>query len=345
MNYSKNLKLSIIVPVYNVEEYIRACIESIFMQGLDEDCFEVIIVNDGTKDRSMEMIQDIIMQHHNIFVINQENQGLSVARNNGMAVAKGQYIFMPDSDDMLIENRLKPLLEKAIESQADIVVGDYYSMRNEEIASAKFDHLNFSEIEIKERTGEQMFFEFLKPRNYTVWRTLYRNDFLKHNKITFYPGIYGQDKPFTHEIYLKAHTCLMVSWPIYIYRRHPKGISYKMSEKYAKDYCKMITVMWDMATNIDLSPRVRTKMFDHTFSAFTMLSCRLVHEYKSISKSIEIIDYFNTIAPHIYFKHGFKQKFFTMMLKKCPHTYIRLRYIYSIVWEDKINPYLRHHFM
>ena len=97
-------KLSIIVPVYNVEKYIRPCIESLFYQGLDDADFEVIIVNDGTPDKSMEMIADIIQQHDNITVINQENQGLSVTRNNGIALAKGDYILMPDSDDLLIDN-------------------------------------------------------------------------------------------------------------------------------------------------------------------------------------------------------------------------------------------------
>lgn len=108
MKEDSDLQLSIIVPVYNVEKYIRACIESIFKQGLDEDTFEVIIVNDGTKDRSMEVIQDIIDQHKNITVINQENQGLSMARNNGMAIARGEYLLMPDSDDLLVENSVKP---------------------------------------------------------------------------------------------------------------------------------------------------------------------------------------------------------------------------------------------
>lgn len=89
MKEDTDLQLSIIVTVYNVEKYIRACMESIFKQGLDEKTFEVIIVNDGTQDRSMEVIQDFIEQHKNITVINQENQGLSMARNNGMAIARG----------------------------------------------------------------------------------------------------------------------------------------------------------------------------------------------------------------------------------------------------------------
>ena len=337
-----NLQLSIIVPVYNVEKYIRPCIESLFRQNLDENCFEVIIVNDGTPDHSIEIIQDIIGRHKNIIIINQENQGLSVARNNGIVAAKGEYIFMPDSDDFLIENSLKPLLKIAIESQADVVVADFYEMTNDEINSSKVSLPDFADIKIEKKTGEQMFFDFLKIHNYTVWRSLYRNDFLRKHKITFYPGIYCQDKPFTHEIYLRAKTCIKVSWPIYIYRRHPEGISYTMSKRYAKDYCKAIEIMWNMASNMDLSPKIREKMFDYTFNAFTMLSSRLIHEYNSISKSAEIIDHLNSIAPHLNFKHGIKQKIYTTMLKKCPHTYIRLRYIYSYIWEDRIGPFLRH---
>ena len=119
------MDLSIIVPVYNVEKYVRACIESIFKQGLDESRFEVIIVNDGSTDRSMEVIADIVEQHKNITVFNQENQSLSVARNKGIFLANGEYIFMPDSDDFLIENSLPPLLDKALETKADLVVADF----------------------------------------------------------------------------------------------------------------------------------------------------------------------------------------------------------------------------
>ena len=71
------IKLSIIVPIYNVEKYIRTCIESIYNQGLSDDIFELILVNDGTPDNSMEVISDIIKGHNNITIIKQENQGLS----------------------------------------------------------------------------------------------------------------------------------------------------------------------------------------------------------------------------------------------------------------------------
>ena len=117
--------LSIIVPVYNVEKYVRTCIESIYRQGLDENRFELIIINDGTKDKSMEVIADIIQQHSNIIVIEQENQGVSVARNRGIECARGEFLLIIDSDDLLIDYSIKPLLEKAITLKPDLIVADF----------------------------------------------------------------------------------------------------------------------------------------------------------------------------------------------------------------------------
>ena len=165
------MKLSIIVPVYQVEKYIRPCMESIFRQGLDEADFEVIIVNDGTKDRSMEVIADIISQHDNITVINQENQSLSVARNNGIAAAQGEYILMPDSDDLLIDNSVSPILEKALASKADLVVADFLEMTDEEIEQITV--IEQPPISIKERKGEELYLRDLNPKECYVWRALY----------------------------------------------------------------------------------------------------------------------------------------------------------------------------
>lgn len=202
MRENTNILLSIIVPVYNVEPYIQACIESIFQQGLDEKDFEVIIVNDGTQDNSMKVIEGFICQHNNIIVINQENQGLSMARNNGMKQARGEYILMPDSDDLLIENTLLPLLEKAIETKADLVVADFIRLNNEEINS--IPSIRQNDLNFQEKNGEQLFLEDLNPHECFVWRTFYKRSFLLLNNLHFCPGIKYEDIPFIHECYLKA---------------------------------------------------------------------------------------------------------------------------------------------
>ena len=87
-------KYSIIIPVYDVEKYIKKCLDSVFNQTYNN--YEVIVVNDGTKDNSME-----IVKNYNVITINQKNQGLSMARNNGVKKAKGEYLLFLDSDDYL----------------------------------------------------------------------------------------------------------------------------------------------------------------------------------------------------------------------------------------------------
>ena len=226
-------KLSIIIPVYNVEKYIRPCMESIFKQGLDEDDYEVIIVNDGTPDKSMEVIEDIIAAHANITVINQKNLSLSVARNNGIAAAKGEYILMPDSDDLLIENSLKPLLDKALQTKADLVVADFLEMGDKEIDNLK--EIPQKDFQVKEKTGYELFMEDLNPRQCYVWRTLYRRAFITENHLTFVPGIRYQDVPFTNECYLKAEKCLRVSWLLNIYRRGHDSATASFDKKKAKE--------------------------------------------------------------------------------------------------------------
>lgn len=115
------MKLSIIVPVYNVEQYVRKCILSIINQ--DDDLFktiELVIVNDGTKDKSVEQIEDLVEKYDNIILINQKNAGLSVARNNGMNVAKGDYVWFVDSDDWISSDAIK-VLQPYLDNKNDLV--------------------------------------------------------------------------------------------------------------------------------------------------------------------------------------------------------------------------------
>ena len=126
--------LSIIVPVYNVEQYIRPCLESIYKQGLCDDAFEVVLVNDGTQDDSFGQINDFLEIHHNIHVIEQDNQGLSVARNTGVKNAIGDYVLFVDSDDLLVENSLVQLFAQLADKTVDLLIADFVKLTNEEIS-------------------------------------------------------------------------------------------------------------------------------------------------------------------------------------------------------------------
>ena len=335
------IKLSIIVPVYNVEEYIRPCFESIFKQGLDEECFEVIIVNDGTEDRSMEMIQDIIEQHKNITIINQENLSLSVARNNGIEKAKGQYILMPDSDDLLIENSLKPLIEIAVESQPDLVVADFLRMTNEEIEN--LTTIQQKDFTIQEKTGEQLLLEDLNPYECYVWRTLYRREFLNNENIRFYPGIRFQDVPFTHECYLKAKQCLRIFWNFYIYRQRSNSITHSFNKENAIKYCIAISRTMDLTHSNFLNSAIDHKLREDMWTSFSFMIRLVCKSIKKDKDRIEIIDYIRKEGKNISFHNGKRQIIISFLLQNTPHLFIRLRYFYKIIIEDRVLPFYYHH--
>ncbi len=322
------MDLSIIVPVYNVEKYIRPCIESIFKQGLDESRFEVIIVNDGSTDKSMEMITDIIQAHSNIIVINQENLSLSVARNNGIAVAKGEYILMPDSDDLLVENSLLPLLDKAIESRADLVVADFLVIEDKDMSN--FSGVVQKEFSVKEKTGQQLFLEDLNPRQCYVWRTLYRKDFLHENHLSFIRGINYQDVPFTHRCYLKAQRCLKTSWMLYIYRlNRPGAATTRFTVEKSRSYCIAMSATWNLRQITGLSPATLFKLEEDVFVYLSNMVYHTIYSIKKRNDRKKVMDILKIEAKDLKFTHGFRQKCTTFMLKNMPHLYIELYYIYG----------------
>ena len=334
-------KLSIIVPVYNVEKYIRPCFESIFHQGLDDDCFEVIIVNDGTKDNSMEMIADIISKHKNVTVINQENQGLSVARNNGIALAKGEYLLLPDSDDLLIYNSLPYLLKHALSSKADLVVADFLKLEDEDVKKLDMNTIKQKDGKIIEKTGGRLFLEDLNPYQSYIWRTLFRRQFILDNNLYYTPGIKYQDVPYTHECYLKAQKCLRINWLLNIYRRRSGSATYSFNLTQSRDFCIAIGKTWELSHMEGITPEELKKLHNDVFTSTSVMLWCTSHAAKNASEREGVIDFLKEQAPDLNLTYGFKQKIATFLFRNIPHTFIHLRYLYDILIEDNILPFYR----
>ena len=323
-------KLSIIVPVFKVEKYIRTCIESIFKQGLDDEDFEIIIVNDGTPDRSMEMIDDIIQQHDNIIVINQENQGLSVARNNGLQKASGDYIQFLDSDDLLIDNTFPYLLEQALSARADLVVADFIQMNDEEIA--QFNNKTFKQKDglAEEKSGEKLLIQDLNPHFCNVWHALYRREFLNIHQLRFIPGIYYEDVPFTHECYLKANRCLRINWFFIVQRKGHESITSTFTIKKAMDYCASIAKTWELSEDKEMDCQVRKKIWDNVFVYFSWLFYSLTTtKHISRAEKMSVLKKMKNSAPNISFQNGLKQNIVNFLYQRLPNTYMTLRIFYA----------------
>lgn len=209
------MKISIIIPIYNVEQYIEQCLVSILEQSYDN--LEVILVNDGTKDNSMKIIEKYLSDLR-IKVINKENGGLSSARNAGLDIATGEYISFVDSDDWIEIEKLMELYKIAKEENLDIIIGNakYYPKME------KIHKKNYYGI----KTGIELLIEMLEKKDYleTVWKCIYKREFLKENNIKFIEGLLHEDTPFMFECLLKAKQVKYEDIVFYFYRQREGSI-------------------------------------------------------------------------------------------------------------------------
>ena len=319
----KGIKLSIIVPVYNVESYIRPCIESIFTQGLNTNDFELILINDGTQDNSFAQISDILQDNSNVFVIEQSNQGLSAARNTGMKYAKGEYILFVDSDDLLAPYTLPSLIISAIDSRADILIADYQSMTDGEISKRLPVEQLQGDSEAK--YGSDIFLEFLELRECYVWRTLYRRDFLERNNLSFIKGIYFEDIVFTTNCYLKAAHAVRVHKVFYIYRQRSDSIVSTINKKKIFDLNFSIAQLWALKKDVHFSKSVRLKLADMAFCYFSLTIWYISHERTLFADRHELVKNLLELIPDLRFFQGCKQSFITIVFRLMPSNYVWIR--------------------
>ena len=276
--------LSIIVPVYNVEKYIRPCLESIFNQGLQEDDFEVILVDDGCTDGTMNIVMEIMQSHSNILLIQQKNQGPSVARNNGIKCAQGKYILFVDSDDLLIANSTKPMLKLAIETNLDILKANVTTIDNKEVISDNYpksaDWQNYSNDVI---TGEKGFVEYYNSDGSYVYINLFNREFLLENNLQMMQGVsFAEDVAFTVHTYLKARRFMAIPYTHYIYRRNDTSIMSTMNVNKLMGMNKVITYLYKLKDEeIKLSVEGEKK-FNETLHACLSVSLWYLSHYVSL---------------------------------------------------------------
>lgn len=189
------IKLSIIVPVYNAEEFLEKCLTSLVNQTIID--VEIILVDDGSTDRSLEICKAFAADDSRIRIFEQENSGQSVARNLGLDNAIGEYIAFADSDDWVDENFYEKLLEAAIRNSADIACG---SVIREKKSAGKI-RVNYKEEKVYLKAQEKIDAAGV-PNMCYVWNKVYRTGFLKSIDLRFVNGMVFEDTDFvTRAIY------------------------------------------------------------------------------------------------------------------------------------------------
>lgn len=239
-----SVDISVIIPIYNADKFLEECLESVLKQTIEQDKIEVILVNDGSTDNSGKIALFYVEKYNNFKCIRQKNSGLSSARNTGLNIAKGRYVFFLDSDDVLRPQALKTLYLEVVQSNADLVL---------------FGGENFRENQI---TNERMTEAVLYKGNYDtviegykLYKKMYLSDdliisacwvmtakyLLDDNHIQFIEGIQYEDHWYNFLVLLYAKRAVVINTPLY--NRRLRDGSIMAENNYMKKFQGMFSTL------------------------------------------------------------------------------------------------------
>lgn len=223
------IKISIIIPVYNSEKYLRTCLDSITNQTLKD--IEIIIVDDGSVDKSSEIYNEYLNKDDRIIVIKQTNQKQGAARNRGIEISKGEYIGFVDADDYVDLTFFEKLYETATRYEADMAIAGLikvcagkkkykWKFESEKLLTSDYD---------KFILGHQI-------KNAAPYNKIYKRDFIEKNQIRFKENIFYEDGPFTVQAVYYANKIITVPEVFYYYLKNPTStVNSKQTKKHIND--------------------------------------------------------------------------------------------------------------
>lgn len=266
-------KISIIVPVYNTEKFLEKCLNSLINQTLKD--IEIICINDGSTDKSLQILEKFANKDKRIQIINQTNSGLSVARNIGIKKAKGEYIGFVDSDDWVDLNFFEQLYINVKKYNADIGVAGIKRIR-----SYKWKyHIKLEKEEVIQDTNKK-FKKCDVPEKCYVWNKIYKLSELQKLNINFEPNVYFEDRLFTAQVLINLKTLVTVPDIYYNYWTNPNSIVKTKSKKKSKDsqYTKEKLMKYLKENNVNLD-HYYTQIKKFKFLGLTFLKIKY-YKYK-----------------------------------------------------------------
>ena len=294
------MKYSIIVPVYNMEKYISKCLDSIFSSTYKN--YEVIIVNDGSTDKSDEIIKTYIEKNRNIIYIKEENMGLSTARNNGVSKATGDYIIFVDSDDY-IEEKLLENIELNIDNND--VLRYQLNVVNNKVTP-------YNEVPFESLNGIEAFSLICKYK-YIELACLYaiKREFFIKNNFKFTKGVYHEDYGLIPLVFSKAKSVKSISYIGYNYVNRNNSIM--NSNDYKKQIKKMDDVLYlfnkaiSYLNDVDNTQVIKSFYANSVLGKYNSLNIRLKFKYIKQIRNLKIVDYLS--------EDGFKRKIKKILYK------------------------------
>lgn len=270
------MKISIIVPVYNVEKYLERCVCSLLNQDMPSSDYEIILVNDGSTDNSESIAKRLAEKHGNVHLYNQNNGGPSIARNTALSHASGEFIMFADSDDEFMPNIIGYLYNICIDQQLDIckftskvqdAQGTCYSITK---PLNKFNQIF---------TGEEALLNGIDVG--ALWNGVYSRKMIVENKLTFYPGIIHQDSEFNYAAYATAKRIMAVDKLGYVYYYNNVSLTRERSVAKTVHNIKSDVIiagrLKTIGERIQVSPNI---IRNYSHRANSLLLSTLIHLYR-----------------------------------------------------------------
>lgn len=224
-------RISVILPVYNAEKYVRKAIESVLNQSFTD--FELIVVNDGSTDSTPEIIKSF--DDERIRIISQENLGPGASRNNALEIAQGQYVMYLDSDDWFCTDALKIAYDEITSKDCDLT---FFQMINYDDATSKVYPNDWFDLTTFDESFEDRVFSpdetpgSIFDLSVGVCQKIYKTSFLRKINARFPEGMFFEDMPFFFYVYLKAERISIIKRHLYFRRKHDSSITHVVDGKF-----------------------------------------------------------------------------------------------------------------
>lgn len=294
-------KISIIVPVNNVEGYLSSCLDSLINQTFKE--IEIICVNDGSTDFSQDVLEEYSKKDSRVIVINEkQKKGQAFARNQGLKIARGEYIGFMDGDDWAELDMFEKLYESAKTYDTDITMcathvhneytessshdSPYYNLK---VFNESFDNRSFSPEETK---------DFILDINVAIWNKIYKIDFLQKINAKFKEGYIYEDLPFFFETYLRAEKISLVREFLYFYRTNRFGSTMSQLGIKVLDRIDMVSLTYELLKKMPYYQEIKTKIIgwiiNDLFHRYTLVYRKYKKEFyfkmQKLFRSIDLVE-------------------------------------------------------
>ncbi len=277
-----HIKVSIIVPVYNVEKYLKKCLDTIIKQSLKD--IEIICVNDGSTDKSREILTKYAKKDSRIVILDKENGGLSSARNAGMKIAKGEYLGFVDSDDWVDKKMFEKLYKNAKEydSQMSICAVHKYDDTTKKIVDdddyytlgyfdKSFDGRAFNHFDTV---------DFMLDVCVMAWNKIYKRSFIEENQIFFPDGLIFEDGPFFYTAYFKMDRVSLIRDFLYYYRINRPNSIVQKGDKNFINILDVTEMIWNQMKNQPYYEQIKYYFLEKKFHDASYRFKVIKKEYK-----------------------------------------------------------------